>query len=459
MKITLINPNIVSQKGDFFGTGIPYMPITLAYVAANLEQTGHEVFVIDAFGERPLLKQIQGNHIIQGLGINQILAHIPYDTDLIYIYASQVIQHKRVLDLINCIKEYNLLYLGSFEGEYMPFKDTPIIIVPNTQSVVSYSPKEVKQDFGDNVSILDFIPPEDLDTLPFPAWHLFPLENYWELGYAHAPYDKRYLPILSSWGCVCGCKFCIMPSVNKGKWACRSAKNVFNEIQYYITIYDVHEFEFEDLNPTLNKKRIEELCKLIIDAKLDIKLKFASGIKIETIDENTISLLKQAGCDYLSFSPESGSKDVLDLMQKSFDHRHAIHMLKLMNRLGITTQACFILGFPGETKEDLRFTRKYIYKLFRLGLDEMAVLVMTAMPGSQIHKELSLDYKDISKYTFSPTWQPNYKQLNRLRIKLYINSMLIKLIYHPLKIFKLRNTKMWMTMYRVLKIKLIKQKR
>ena len=430
MKHVLINPNIVTQNGDYFGTGIPYLPITLANLATQLLNQGDEVIVIDAFGENPNKKRIEGNHIIQGLTIPEIIHKIPEDTDTVYIYASQVVQHSLVLQIIKSIKS------------------SKIKIVPNTQSVVSYVLRE--EDFGH--PILDFKYEEVI-----PAWDLFPLENYWKLGYAHAPYKEKYLSILSSFGCSGYCKFCIIPAVNKGEWQGRESQEVFYEMMYFYFKYGVTEFHFEDLNPTFDKKRIEDICFHILhynhynyfQDKLSFSLKFVSGIKIETIDELTIELMKLAGCDYISFSPESGSKNVLKLMQKPFNHYHAIKMLRLMNKLGITTQACFILGFPGETKQDLKLTTKYLYTLFKEGLDEMAVLVMTAMPGSEIHKELGYTYDDITKYTFSPTWQDNYKVLNRLRFKLYINSMIIKFLYHPFKIFKINKTKMWMTIKRV----------
>ena len=83
-----------------------------------------------------------------------------------------------------------------------------------------------------------FTPPDDgrrsadLDSLPFPAWDLFPLENYWKLGYAHAPFTtRRYLALLTSRGCPFDCGFCITPEVSSRRWTARSAENVADEIQ------------------------------------------------------------------------------------------------------------------------------------------------------------------------------------------------------------------------------------
>jgi len=297
----------------------------------------------------------------------------------------------------------------------------------------------------------------EINKLPFPAWNLFPIKNYWKLGYAHVPYKKSYMPLLTSRGCPYACEFCIIPFTNKRIWRARNPENILSEIKNYINKYNVNEFHIEDLNPTLDKKRIKELCELIISSKLKIIFKFASGIKLETIDEETLELLYKAGCRYISFSPESGSKKVLKLMKKPFDHNNGLSMTKKMKKLGITSQACFVLGFPGETNKDLKLTRKYALELTRLGVDEIAFFIMTPIPGSKPYECSQLTKNQLSNLTFSPKWRKEYKKLNKFRIKTYLLFLILKLIYHPIKtisipfniITKRFKTKIEMTTYRV----------
>ncbi len=486
MKLTLINPNIVTQKGDLFSSGIPYMPLTLAYLAAYLRSLAHSIEIIDSFGEKPTQLITHGNYYIQGLTTTEIIEKIPQDTDAIFVYASLVVTHNTNLRIIKSIREH--------------FKGT-IIIIENTQSVIAYSLKRVAQDFLDaganyiitgepeyraqklleaiaqkkepteidgliysqnNIKI--HLPKKEYikepDVLPFPAWDLFPLQNYWKLKYSHAPFTtNKYIPLLTSRGCTLPCKFCIVPETNERKWRARSAKNVFEEIKYWHNKYDICEFHIEDLNPTIRKDRMEELSKLIIESKLKIIWKFAAGTKIETIDKNTLNIMAKAGCVYVSMSPESGSLKVLKEMNKPFNHEFGIEMTKYMNSLGITTQACFVLGFPTETDEDLKMTGKYISKLTKAGIDEVAMFIMTPIPGSETEGTIK-GYTELQQLTFSPTWRPDYKKLNKFRWQTYKKYLLLKLIYHPIKLLKQPfniitrkfKTKMEMTVFRALKL-------
>lgn len=489
MNITLINPNVVTQKGDFFSSGIPYMPLTLAYLSGYLRSKGHKITVIDAFGEKPTQIQDTGKYYLQGLTVQEIVSRIPKNTEIIFAYAGLVVTHNTNLKIMTAIKQqFNV----------------PIAVVENTQSVVAYSLKRIAQDFlnaGANYVITgepeiraeklvnallerkdfdkidgliyreknvaihlqkkEYI--QKLDELPFPAWDLFPLQNYWNLKYSHAPFTTdKYIPLLTSRGCTWPCAFCIVPETNDRKWRARSAQHVFEEIKHWHNNYGVGEFHIEDLNPTINKTRIVELSKLIIDSKLKIIWKFAAGTKIETIDKDTADWMAKAGCKYVSMSPESGSTKLLTVMKKKFDHQHGVEMAKHLCSLGITTQACFVLGFPTETEEDLMLTRKYIKELTKAGVDEVAMFIMAPIPGSEIHAQDKVTgYEQLEELTFSPSWRQDYKKLNKFRWGIYVRYFVWKLTSHPIKlakqpiniITKRFKTKMEMTFYRAAKLR------
>ena len=470
MVITIINPNNVMQKGDFFGTGIPYMPIIPAYLASYLRTKKEDVQVIDAFGKNPFKKRTENGFIIQGLEINEIIEKINNKTEIVCIYAGHVIEHNIIIQILKQIKT--------------KYKDKKVLIFENSQAVTAYSLKmSYKEFFKNDCDFIVYGEPEnringlifkkrnqiivnkprskniDLDELPIPAWDIFPIENYWKLGYAHVPYKEKYMPILTSRGCPFNCEFCIIPFTNKRKWRSRSPENILLEIKHYINKLGINEFHIEDLNPTLDKKRIKKLCKLIIKSKLEIIFKFASGIKLETINKRDLNLLYKAGCRYISFSPESGSQKVLKLMKKPFDYKHGVNMTKYMSKLGIISQACFVLGFPGEEYEDLKMTKKYALKLVGAGIDELAFFIMTPIPGSKPYESSQIKQNDLSKLTFSPKWRKGYKKLNKFRYKVYLAYFFLKLVYSPIKSFKMpynilsRNfkTKIEMTLYRLFK--------
>jgi len=487
-QIILINPNLVVQRNDPFTTGIVYMPVGLAYVAASLREAGIPVQVIDSFAERPRQVQRVDKFTLLGLTCDEVLTRLPQDAGLVFLFALNLTNHIAAERIVRAIKQGR--------------PDLPVVILENTQAVTAYSLRQVMGVFfeagadyvltgegeccavelaralwgqGDHKPLDQleglgspsfFNPPgnviEDLDALPFPAWDLFPLENYWKLRFAHGPQSEdRYLPLLTSRGCPYPCRFCVTPATNGQKWRARSAVNVVDEVEYFLDEFGVHEFHIEDLNPTVSDSRTREIAGEIIRRGLKITWKIVAGTKVETIrSEETLDLMAQSGCRYISISPETGSPRVLKLMRKPFDLDHAVRLVKHMHRVGIRSQACFVLGFPGETEEDLQMTWDLARELTRLGVDEIAQFIITPVPGSAIFGELR-GYTSLSEMNFTPTWRADYRRLSKFRLRLYVAFLWWKLRHDPGKIvWQLSNflrrrfeTKMEMVPYRALVLK------
>ena len=485
MTAIFINPQLVVQKNDKFTTGIVYMPITLAYAISNFKKTNIKTKLIDLYGRNPTKCYKENNHLIFGEKVEDIDENEFENADCIFINANQVGNHISILNIIKFLKK--------------KYKEIPISILENSQAVTAYSLSKIKDEFlklgcdfiliGDleNVTVklyknlnnfeylktlngiitksfcndkIDFV--GDLNDLPFPAWEDFPLENYWKLGYSHGPLsDKKYLPMLSSRGCPYPCNFCVVPKTNERKWRSRSPENVVKELEYFKDKLGVTEFHFEDLNPTVNDKRTKELCNLLIEKNLKISWKMVAGTKVESIkDLETVRLLKKSGCNYISISPESGSKDLMKEINKPFNYEHAIKIIKEMKKNKIFSQACFVIGYPGEKKIDLKKTKNMIFNLTKIGIDEIAIFIITPVPGSKIYENFE-GFETLSNLTFSPIWRNDYKSLNRIRLQMYSIFLITKFIFHPIRVFKQAlnffnksfNTKMEMVPYKVLKLK------
>ena len=295
--IVIINPPLVSLRGDILGSGIPYIPVSMAYLAAYIRSKGHTIQVIDGFGSSPKKKSFSQTHLFQGLSVEEIVAEIPEHLTAIFLYAGNVISHTILLQIIRTIRK-----------KY----DEPIILFENTQAVTAYSLVRVANDFldagativlsgeaearidsllkalkgelslhevdgatfrdaGKTITVPKKIFFDALDDLPFPAWDLLPMKNYWALGYSHGPLSsKTYLPILTSRGCPYGCKYCVVPETNSRRWRFRTAKNVVDEFEHNMKLFGVQEFHWEDLNPTIRKDRMIEISKEILNRKLNI---------------------------------------------------------------------------------------------------------------------------------------------------------------------------------------------
>lgn len=490
MSIALINPNLVVQRNDPFTTGIVYMPVSLAYAVAAVRASGRPTQVIDAFAAAPRRARRQGEFTILGLTEDEVVAQLDASSNCAVVYAINLTNHLSTVAIVKAIKAAR--------------PKLPVIILENTQAVTAYALANVAREFyaagADYVltgepepgllALLEALeadaeaqalggipglgtpgfynPPkavltgQALDAVPFPAWDLFPLDNYWSLHFAHGPLSaKRYLPLLTSRGCPYPCGFCVVPATNRQKWRPRAAANVVDEMEYFGRTQGVTEFHIEDLDPTINDQRIRDICAEIMRRGLKLNWKISAGTKVETLrDEETIDLMAQAGCSYISISPETGSPRLLKAMRKPFDLDHAVRIVKRMNQVGIRCQACFVLGYPTETDADLQMTWDLAHELTRVGVDEIALFVITPVPGSSIYAEFS-GYDSLSELNFSPTWRSDYEKLNRFRVRLYARFLWWKLRYHPLKLLRqpfnfLRRrfeTKMEMVPYRALVLK------
>jgi anaerobic magnesium-protoporphyrin IX monomethyl ester cyclase len=459
----LINPNVLVQRRDPFTTGIVYMPIGLAYVAACIRASGRAVQVIDAFAQKPRQIRKSDQFLTLGLTTAEVMDQVPRDAGVIFVYANQLINHASVADIIAAAKQR--------------FPQVPVVVLENTQAVTAYALRPVAQQLfaagadyllsgeaeeravrliaaleqgagGDVLAEIDGLSSPgldnpvkaynwELDQLPFPAWDLFPLEGYWSLRFAHGPQSaKKYLPMLTSRGCPFPCRFCVVPATNARTWRFRSGGSVADEMAYMKERFGVTEFHWEDLNPTVNDRRMHALCQEIIRRDLGVTWKIVAGTKVESMrTEETVELMARAGCRYISISPESGSKRVRTSIEKPFSIDHAIKLIHKMNVFGIRSQACFVLGFPGEEEEDRKLTRDMIKTLARNGIDEIAIFIIAPVPGAEIFSEFK-GYGSLSELTFTPTWREDYAALNKLRVRLYLNFLGWKLRYYPLKILR-----------------------
>lgn len=461
-------------------TGIVYMPVGLAVLAAQAREAGHEVCCIDAVGRAPASVALVGKFLRRGLSSEDCVARIPDDSDAIAVYALNLLNHEATCAVVRSVRKR--------------FPDKPCAVIENNQAVTSYALHEVadslyaagadsiltgesdrtlslwleRTTFSQHGSFTGALNPlvdsfpnalPEMEKIPLPAWDLFPLKNYWKLGHAHGPFSTQsYLPIQTSRGCPYHCRFCVTPALTHGRWRPRPAEAVVEEMLWAQKKFGVREFHWEDMNPTIDDKRTRAICEGLLRSRASLVWKIVSGTKVESLrDEETIQLMARSGCKYLSISPETGSPDVLRLMGKPFDLDHAVRIAHASAKAGIFLQCCFVLGFPGETKEDLLLTKELIERLTALGVDEIALFIMTPAPGSKEYKE-PFSTVSLSELNFSPTWREDYHELSFFRGELYKHFVIQKTLGYPLKvtrqawnfIFRRFETKMEMAPWRAL---------
>lgn len=435
-----------------------------AHLAGALVHGGRKIEVIDCFGLQPNERQVIGEFMLMGVTEEWVILHISKHISVCYIYCRTIAEFVAVERLVVTLKKTR--------------PHLRICLFENIQAVTSYSLRHVAAEFlGNGVDCIIMGEPEDrvldvthrlenglsldgidgiaywnvneivirpyselpnnLDQLPLPAWDKFPLQGYWSAGFAHAPCirGQRFLPILTSRGCPYECTFCIAPELNS-KWRARSASNVVDEMEHFYKTLGVTDYHVSDLNPTVSDKRTKEISLEIIKRGLPITWKLAQGTKIETIrSEETLELMAKSGCKFVSFSPESGSRRLLKIMNKTFDHDHGLRMTKKMNLLGIRTQAVFLGGVPGEESMDRDMSADYAKKLIKAGVDEISLVIFTPLPGAKLSKAIN-DFTHYSQCTPSPSWRKDYHELSVYRHRMYLILFLTKLRYYPQKLLR-----------------------
>ncbi len=220
----------------------------------------------------------------------------------------------------------------------------------------------------------------NLDDLPFPAWHLLPLDKYSVRGYG-GDISKPTFAILSSRGCPNQCIFCDSHTIFQRRFRGRSAQHIFAEMVYLWRKYGATQFDFVDDTITINKKRLAELCRLIIDS--DMGARWMCNARVNTVDYQLLKLMKEAGCVRVDFGVESGDPKVLKAIKKKITLEQVRNAHRWAREVGISTSSFFMVG---NLEEDWASVRKTVELAAELKSDFPSVGIATPYPGSELYQ-------------------------------------------------------------------------
>jgi anaerobic magnesium-protoporphyrin IX monomethyl ester cyclase len=219
---------------------------------------------------------------------------------------------------------------------------------------------------------------EDLDALPFPARHIVRHEGYRAAIYS----GDRPTAMVSSRGCPYHCVYCLWPETLYGhKFRARSAVNVVDEMEHVVKDYGVDEIYFDDDCLTLNKKRVLEMCRLLLERGVEVG--WIVQARVDSVDREMLAAMKEAGCHYILFGVESGSPKMLEIMKKRITLDRARQAFKDCRELGIKTQAFFLFGVPGETEETVEETIQFASEI---GADSTQFAIAIPHPGTELYQ-------------------------------------------------------------------------
>ena len=413
MRVCLINPPRIQPKA--WGKPSVYQPMDLAYVAAVLEQD-HEVQVIDVPNEGwDNLEDIGGAKYRQGLKNSEIIARIiNFTPDVVVITVPFSGWSNAAFDLAATVKKVDKDIATVLIGLHPSARPTECLEQPNVDFVVIGEPEETVQELASvlehnkkdelkKVKGIGFVENgqtviteprpfiQDLDSLPFPARHLLPMKQFFEAA-KKMPISgnlrKPSVRMLTSRGCPYGCIFCSNHIVMGKQWRARSAKNVVAEIEQIIASYGIKQIDFLDDNIAFDRKRLETICDLIVEKGLNVEWCTPNGVRADSLDEELLRKMGKAGCSSILIAPESGVQRVVDqIIKKKQDLKKVEEVVVAARKLGIRVGCFFIIGLIGETKEDIKATIRYAYKLRKLGADRFYFSYATPLYGTELHKQ------------------------------------------------------------------------
>lgn len=225
---------------------------------------------------------------------------------------------------------------------------------------------------------------EDLDALPLPARHLLPMDKYFAINRPHGAVSRRNpnTSLITSRGCPAHCAFCSIHTVWGRKFRARSPASVLDELEVLALDYAVREVHFEDDNLTYNRARAKAIFTGMVERRLDLSWAAPNGLAIYTLDEELLELMQASGCYRLHLAVESGDPNVLHrIIHKPLRLDKVTKVVAWAKRLGLAVDTFFVVGFPGETLEQIRRTFAFARKL---EVDNVGIFIATPYPGTEL---------------------------------------------------------------------------
>lgn len=412
MKVTLIHPPALMAKTNYSTITQPHLG--LGYLSAYLLEQGHEVEIIDAVGEsvsefHPWPRN--NAFVLQGLSFDQVARRIDPESGLIGFACMFTHAWPMIRELIRFVHDRfpNIPLIAG--GEHITsLPDSALAETPLTLCVLGEGEEtlaevvdrlEKGEDFRSVAGIAyldqdrgqvvktDHRPRiRKLDQLPWPAWQLMDPLAYLDSKVFIGPRAGVTIPMLASRGCPFSCTFCSSSGMWGNRYLARDVKDVVDEMEHYMEVYGATDFQFQDLTAIITKKWIVSFCRELIGRNLGITWQIPVGTRSEGIDREVADLLIASGCRYVQYAPESGSKRILTAIKKRLRLEKVVRSAMDSVQAGMTVGLLMIVGFPDETPEDLKQSFRFIRRMARLGVHELAVSVLVPLPGTEIYHDL-----------------------------------------------------------------------
>ena len=430
MKVLLINPPQTFYIGSEQPAG--NLPVGLMYIAAVLKSADYKVEILDAFMDAAIQKN--GDTLNVGMPFEQIKQEIRVrKPEIVGISGPFTCQIENSIKISNLTKEVDSSILTVMGGPHVTLvpkefleeaKDVDVAVLGegeyamldiaqafegkkqlNTVQGIAYRQDE-KVVINPSRKLI-----ENLDVLPYPAYDLVNMERYLnpkKIGYRS--FQNRAISMITSRGCPFNCCFCSVHLHMGKKFRAHSAKYVLDHIQYVVDKFNVKNIFFEDDNLTLDINRFEAICDGIVERKIKIGWETPNGVRADCLNLELLKKMKRSGAKSIFVGVESGDQQILDnIICKNLDLKRVVQFAKDAKEIGLKTGAFYIIGFPGETKENMQRTVDFALELKRDYDVGMHLFMATPSYGTRLYEDCKVKgfiQQDLTWNAFAEARQP-----------------------------------------------------
>lgn len=394
--IDLVGPNVLLLKPPQLNQSVYHImpPIGIGYVASAIRNHCKQVEILDCICDNisfdKLINIIHQKHP-DLIGITMLSHDIPMVKRITEAIKTKI--SKNIIIIVggahpSAAPEHTMKALPNTDFAFKGEAETGFLALLQTLRQYGRFPTDQIKKIPGLVYRHDgdiFVNPqhfeENLDRFGMPAWDLIDPRKYFKTCHGVFYKKHRFAPLFATRGCPHFCAFCAAHVITGRSIRKRSVEHIINEIKYLQDTYDIEEFHFLDDDITDDRDFIMALCDGLIAHKLNIAWTCPNGVRIDSLTAPILERMKLAGCYSLFVAIESGSQETLNRMRKGLRINEVTSKMHLIKKFGFTVTGFFIIGFPGETREDIKKTIDFALSL---PLDIADFSNFLPLPGSAI---------------------------------------------------------------------------
>ncbi len=223
---------------------------------------------------------------------------------------------------------------------------------------------------------------EDLDEIPPLDFSLVEFEKYSSHAHTQDSQQVIAMPLMFSRGCPFNCCFCASHSIHGKKVRYNSMNRIKSDVKRSVEKYHVNTITVWDDNFFVDKQQAIALLDYFME--LNLTVEFVNGFPVYRMDDDMAKRLKMSGIEVVTLAIESGNPRVLkEIIHKPLKLDMVPKAISCLNKYDIYVKGLFVIGFPGETLDDIQMTMDFIH---RSNLNWIDIFIAQPLPGSELYE-------------------------------------------------------------------------